>query len=253
MCKYPAALKIKSGKYRMIDASKNILVLAAMKQELDAFIEPLDVQSHTLGPFLYYYAKLKSGNMVYCVLCGAGKVNAAAVASAFLSQAYMNIGFVLNTGTAGSLSRDVHKGDIVVGIDYCQHDYDLTTLFDNFKVGQMVGKENILDVVPRGITDAMPREEGVYFGTILSGDRFVSSGIRIDHTTPLAVDMESAAISHLCYHLYNVPFVAIRVITDNADENAQEDWHSLLERLSHKAAAYSHLVLNCLFSVQNGS
>ncbi len=234
----------------MIDKSKNILVLAALKQELDAFIEPLEVQLHNLGPFPYYYATLKNGNVVYCALCGWGKVNAASVASAFLSQAYMNIGFVFNAGTAGSLSKDIHKGDIVVGSDYCQHDFDLTTLFEDFKIGQMVGKENIFDVVPAAIIEALPHGGGVYFGTIVSGDRFVSSGIRIPDTNPLAVDMESAAIAHLCYHVYNVPFISIRAITDNADENANEDWLSLLERLSHNAAVYAHSAIDTLFAVK---
>lgn len=232
-----------------LDTTKNILLLAAMKPELDAFIEPLKVTESSLGPLPYYIAEFDSGTKIYCVLCGAGKVNSASIAAAFLSQEDFNIGFVINSGTAGSLAKRLKKGDIVVGTEYAQHDYDLTTLFDNFKPGQMVGKENILDVVPQEIIEMLPKGDGIYFGTILSGDRFISTGLIIEHANPLAVDMESAAIAHLCYHIFKIPFVAVRVITDSADENAGQDWHAWLDKLSHNAAEYSRKVIDKLFSL----
>jgi adenosylhomocysteine nucleosidase len=236
----------------MLDRNKNILVLSALQQELNAFIEHIDVRECRLGPFKYYHTKLECGNTVYCALSGWGKVNSASTASAFLSQEGMNIGFVINSGTAGSLSADIHKGDIVVGTHYCQHDYDLTTLFSDFKIGQMVDKDNLLDTVPSDIIDCLEQGAGIHFGTIISGDRFVSSRIEIEGTRPLAVDMESAAFAHLCYHLYKTPFLAVRAITDNADENAHEDWQSLLDRLSHNAAKYSHGVIKSLFFSKKG-
>lgn len=234
----------------MLDTSKNILVLAAMKAELDAFVEPLDVRQKFNGPLPYSVAEFDCGRKIYCVLSGAGKVNSAAIASAFVSQKDFNIGFVLNTGTAGSLDKELKKGDIVVGTDYVQHDYDVTTLFEDYKPGQMVGKENILDVVPRQIIDKLPKSQDVHFGTILSGDRFISTALIFEHANPLAVDMESAAIAHFCYHIYNIPFIAVRVITDGADENASQDWQSMLDKLSHIAADYSLKLIKELFGLK---
>lgn len=231
----------------MLNLNQNILVLAAITGELEAFIEPLQTKTDKLGLFTYYIDELKNGNKVYCVLCGAGKVNSAAVASAFISQKELNIGFVLNTGTAGSLSKQACKGDVVVGVDYCQHDYDITGLFSDFEVGQMMGKDNVFDVVPADIIEMLPKDDGVHFGTILSGDRFVDGGIAIEHCEPLAVDMESAAVAHICYDLYKVPFLAVRAITDGADENAHEDWKTLHARLSVRAAEYSKEVIKVLY------
>ncbi|MFI4910791.1 MAG: 5'-methylthioadenosine/S-adenosylhomocysteine nucleosidase [Sedimentisphaeraceae bacterium JB056] len=231
----------------MVDTDKNILVVAAIKGELKAFIEPLNAEEAKLGPFTYYTDELAGGNKVYCVLCGAGKVNSASITSAFIAQKDFNIGLVINTGTAGSLDKSVKKGDIVVGVDYYQHDYDITGLFSDFKIGQMMGKDNILDVVPADIIDKMPRQDNVHFGTIISGDRFIDAGVEFQHGRPLAVDMESAAISHMCYHFYKIPFVSIRAITDGADGDAHEDWITTHERLSYAAAEYSMKAITELY------
>jgi adenosylhomocysteine nucleosidase len=58
----------------------------------------------------------------------------------------------------------------------------------------------------------------VKHGLIASGDIFVSRREDIDRIKALypdvmAVDMESAAIAHVC-HLKSVPFVCIRVVSD---------------------------------------
>lgn len=232
----------------MISKDKNILVLAAMPQELEAFIAELDVRGGGyLGPFRYFVSDAAGGNTIYSALCGPGKVNSSACVAAFLSQRDMNIGFVLNTGTAGALASGLRKGDIVVGSRYCQHDYDLTALYEGYEAGRMAGKDNIYDVVPQVIIETLPRLDDVYFGAIASGDKFVTGAIMIENVVPMAVDMESAAIAHLCYHLYNVPFIAVRVITDNADENANTDWQTFMVPLSRKAAAYARLVIDTLF------
>ena len=232
----------------MIDTTKNILVLAAIKGELAAFIEPLNTKTATLCGIDYYIDELIGGNKVYCVLCGAGKATSSAIAAAFIAQKDFNIGFVINTGTAGSLDKKLNKGDIVVGTDYCQHDYDITGLFSDFKVGQMFGKEDVFDLVPDSLIKSLPTGEGVHFGTIISGDRFIDKAVGIDGCRPLAVDMESAAIAHICYNVFNVPFVSVRAITDSADGNAHEDWKTLHARLSFAAAKYSKQIIETLYS-----
>ena len=41
----------------------------------------------------------------------------------------------------------------------------------------------------------------------------------IEKYHPLSVDMETAAIAHVCY-ANHIPFLAVRAITDTADENS---------------------------------
>ena len=65
-------------------------------------------------------------------------------------------------------------------------------------------------------------------GMVASGDIFVSRREEVDHILEVcpdavAVDMESAAIAHVCW-LKSVPFLCIRVISDTpggADNIAQ--------------------------------
>jgi adenosylhomocysteine nucleosidase len=49
---------------------------------------------------------------------------------------------------------------------------------------------------------------------------------------PLTVDMETAAIAHVC-HVNSIPFLAIRTVTDTADHRGAEQF----EQNAAKAAA----------------
>ena len=65
--------------------------------------------------------------------------------------------------------------------------------------------------------------EGVVHGLICSGDRFIASPAEVERIRSIypdvaAVDMESAAIAHVCY-LRNVPFISLRVMSDTPGDN----------------------------------
>ena len=58
----------------------------------------------------------------------------------------------------------------------------------------------------------------IHQGLLVSGDKFIETSdekqkIKNLFPTALAVDMESAAMAEVCY-LYNVPFLALRIISD---------------------------------------
>ena len=60
-----------------------------------------------------------------------------------------------------------------------------------------------------------------FVGRIVSGEAFITdtavkNGIK-EKFDPFAVDMESAAVGH-CAYLNEVPFVSVRCISDNADD-----------------------------------
>ncbi len=60
----------------------------------------------------------------------------------------------------------------------------------------------------------------IFFGRIVTGEAFISNNGRteiISKYHPLCVDMETASIAHVCY-VNNVPFIAIRSITDTEDQ-----------------------------------
>ena len=45
-------------------------------------------------------------------------------------------------------------------------------------------------------------------------------------------DMEAYALAKVCHH-HNVPFLSFKYITDNANEQASEDWKTNLEQGIH--------------------
>ena len=69
-------------------------------------------------------------------------------------------------------------------------------------------------------------------GPIASGDQFVSSStevkaLREAFAKSLCVAMECAALAHVCYD-YNIPFVAVRTVSDRADDTAHLDFASFI-------------------------
>ena len=61
-------------------------------------------------------------------------------------------------------------------------------------------------------------ESRIHSGLVCTGDRFITNRMELDTIKQrfpggLAVDMESAAIAQTC-HLYNVPFLSFRIISD---------------------------------------
>ncbi|MBV1758672.1 MAG: 5'-methylthioadenosine/adenosylhomocysteine nucleosidase [Dethiosulfatibacter sp.] len=160
---------------------------------------------------------------VVLVKSGIGKVNAAIAASVLINN--MNVLAIINTGIAGSIKKAVGLGDVVISSDTQQYDVDVTAF--GYKLGTIPRLEtsvfkadtHLIDLCKKSIHD----KTSYHIGRIVSGDRFVSSdefkkqlGLQFD---AYCVDMESASIGHVCY-LYDIPYVAIRCISDNADETS---------------------------------
>ena len=62
-----------------------------------------------------------------------------------------------------------------------------------------------------------------YWGRMVTGEAFIAEDGRQkinEEFAPLSVDMETAAIAHVCY-VNQIPFIAIRSITDNAAHSGQ--------------------------------
>ena len=76
----------------------------------------------------------------------------------------------------------------------------------------------------------------IHVGHVASGDRFVCSAaeslalqaaLRRAGFQPLAVEMEGAAVAQVCFD-YGVPFAAVRVISDRADDDAHVDFQKFV-------------------------
>jgi adenosylhomocysteine nucleosidase len=81
-----------------------------------------------------------------------------------------------------------------------------------------------------------PNPFKIHQGLIISGDRFVSSSAEVQtlrNALPdaLCVEMEGAAIAQVC-HDYQIPFAAVRSISDKADDNAHVDFPKFVSEVA---------------------
>ena len=78
-----------------------------------------------------------------------------------------------------------------------------------------------------------------HIGRIVSGEAFISSSevksAICERLSPLAVDMETAAVGH-CAFMNEVPFVSIRCISDNADDEGEMSFDEF-EKIAAKRVA----------------
>lgn len=154
----------------------------------------------------------------------------------------LKIDEIIGTGVAGALSETVAPLDIVLADRVAFYDIDLTP-FGN-QLGQLDGDPRWYEASRKniGLISSMTgiTERPVHVGSIVSGDRFVSSGsfderLIDEFENPLAVDMESAAVG-MCAHRLGIPFTIIRSISDSTNSKANKDTY---EANARTAAAES--------------
>ena len=115
---------------------------------------------------------------------------------------------IINYGTVGAINTKL-KG-IVECTKFYQRDMNVRVL--DFKLG-----ETPFDKVKEIIIS----DSGYSCGT---GDSFVNQKIEMEVDV---VDMEAYAIAKVCM-LENIEFKCFKYISDNADENANNDWNTNL-------------------------
>jgi adenosylhomocysteine nucleosidase len=137
---------------------------------------------------------------------GVGKINATYNTLKLIQVHKPKI--IVNYGTAGAINTKL-KG-IVECTKFYQRDMDVRGL--DFKLG-----ETPFDKVKEIIIS----NSGYSCGT---GDSFVNQKIEMEVDV---VDMEAYAIAKVCM-LENIEFKCFKYISDNADENANNDWNTNL-------------------------
>ena len=77
-------------------------------------------------------------------------------------------------------------------------------------------------------------------GLIVTGDSFIGSqaqknDIRQNFAQALGVEMEGTAFAQVAYH-FNKPLIALRAISDNGNQDANEDFNQFAQKVGAKAA-----------------
>ncbi|MEE0944820.1 MAG: 5'-methylthioadenosine/adenosylhomocysteine nucleosidase [Clostridia bacterium] len=203
-------------------------ILGAMDIEVDGLkAMATDVKEEIISGKTYISCKIH-GKDVVISKCGIGKVNAALGAEAMILK--YNPDLIINTGVAGSLTRELSIGDIVIADSVCQHDFDTSPLGD--PIG-LIPEVNLIKI-PADITAAIKLGDVITklglkskTGTVASGDAFIASSDKkkfiVSTFDALACEMEGASIGQVC-RVNSVPFAVLRALSDSADEGSCEDY-----------------------------
>jgi adenosylhomocysteine nucleosidase len=185
------------------------------------------------------------GHKICLTRCDPGKVNAVIATQQMIDQ--FSVEAIFNMGSSGALDPKLEVGDIVVGSEFIQHDFDVTSwglkpgemLFDivmsnnsgqlQFRSQQIFKSDPALTKLTLEVAqhiDLTPlngHSPKVYTGRNLSGDQFISKTEKArslwETHQGLCTDMEAAAIAQAC-ELNKIPFLCIRAISDKADHSA---------------------------------
>lgn len=188
-------------------------IIVAMDKEM-ALLQPLiaDATSTSVNGFDFISGTIGAHTVVACK-CGIGKVNAATGALTLIENFHPAL--VINTGVAGGTGAGSDPAgvlDVVLGTEIAYHD---VWCGPGTERGHVPGcPARFTCPLPADIRAALGAKEGL----IASGDIFVDDPADLKRILALypeakAVDMESAAIAHVC-HLKDVPFVCLRVVSD---------------------------------------
>jgi adenosylhomocysteine nucleosidase len=157
---------------------------------------------------------------VVLVCCGVCKVNAAVAAQTLIAAHHVSR--VIVSGTAGGIDPRCGVGDTVVSTEVAYHDVAQRNLtdFPPFMPTPLFKADEAMLALCKALT----HENTVHYGRIVTGEGFIEKEGReaiVKHFAPLCVDMETAAVAHVCF-MHDVPFLAVRSISDTEAESGVE-------------------------------
>lgn len=211
-------------------------ILTAMSVEFRQVAAMLcETESIQHGPQQYLTGTL-GRNQIVLLQCGIGKVNAAMGVTDLILHFQPDC--IISTGVAGGIDTCLRVMDVVVGRATCYHD---VWCGDGCDPGQVQGLPMSFTGNARLLAAAtgIKTQVNIVPGMICTGDQFITSHdelkrIKGQYPEALAVDMESAAIAQVC-HLYGIPFLSFRIISDTPGAEAHFDqyldfWATMADR-----------------------
>lgn len=243
--------------------SKNFMrrvgVLGAMPEEINGIVSLLQNKTEVVkGKRTYYFGEIDNVEVVV-VFSRWGKVASATTVTHLIVE--FGITELVFTGVAGAISSGLNIGDIVIASSLVQHDMDARPIMRQFEIpllektmlfppeemlnmaieniGELVGGQRLL-----GLLSAKQKEmfslvnPKLVVGQIASGDRFFANNAEKESLSVmlpdvLCVEMEGAAVAQVCFE-YDIPYVVIRTISDEANDNSVVDFREFVSQIASK-------------------
>lgn len=216
-------------------------ILGAMREEITPILALVkEYKSVEYGKNIYYTAQY-NGHELIIAYSKIGKVFASLTASIMIEK--FGVEKLLFSGVAGAINQELHIGDLIYATKLTQHDLDITAFGHPF------------GYVPEGavfiessselnrVADEVAKERDIKLGkgVIATGDQFIADTSRKDWIRDTfgadALEMEGVAVAVVCDSL-NIPFFVLRAISDSADDSADVDFDSFLEKSAKVSADF---------------
>lgn len=221
---------------------QEIGIIVAMDEEMEAILNIMtDVKVEQVYNLRFLRGKIQ-GKSCILVKSGIGKVNASRTTQVMINK--FNIQYVINLGAGGSINGLLNIGDVLIGKEVVQHDFDITA-FGHSKgyitgVGdKIICDRDLVNELEQLIQSIPERSYQIKIGVIATGDIFCTESWMKDKIRAKfdadVVDMECAAIAQVCY-LDNVPFLVIRSISDTPNGKNATTFDENLKLASKRCA-----------------
>ncbi len=224
-----------------------IAIISAMEIELAPLFENLASDSAWIIRDKNIYINRELNLSIYGGVLGVGKVNAAYRTAEILLEFSPDL--VINVGYAGGMKAGAYGGDIVIGNDYRQIDF--RALVSGYEPGIVPFAKPF--VIPEEFIRLLELKSrdlsfNYHVGRIATGDFFLSDSDTknklVADFSPVAYDMESAAIAHVCAEK-GTAFVAVRTLSDLANDHAEKT----IKKLSNREAKIEQKPIKLVLSV----
>ncbi len=245
----------------MVAAARPVGVICALAEELVALEAALAGKRASRRAGVRLIFGRIDGKRVVLAEGGVGKVSAAAIATLLVERYECRA--LANSGVAGGLDPRWGIGDILIADRMAQHDFGAVTDkgWRYFRGGQPPWPGPVTDLYFRlsperrarlarvlagfalpplsAAITGKPRRPKWGFGTIVTGDQFVSSAklgrrLRADFGAQ-ATEMEGAAVAQVAER-YRLPWLVVRALSDRADGQSIRDIRAFLEESGRSAA-----------------
>lgn len=209
-------------------------IIGAMGSEVEHLRKIMGEPKETVAAGRTFYAG-KIGDIDVVLVCsGIGKVNSAMSAQMLIDR--FGVDAIVNTGIAGG-AKNARVRDVVVSTEAAYHDMELRLVaLSHPYMERFAADDALVRKAQKACSDC-----GItcHLGRIATGDQFISDkAVKDDIVSrldPSAVEMEGGAVAHVCA-ANGVPFVIIRCISDNADDEAEMDFDTFEQLAADDAA-----------------
>ena len=223
-------------------------IIAASEAEINPLLAVMRETSQETHAMLRFHVGMWGSHEIVALYCGVCKVNAA-LATQLLIDRYQ-VDRMIMTGVAGAIDPTLRIGDTVIASEAAYHDVVPAVLQQYHPYLDSVYFPADVDMVA-GLQEAAhagPYAANTTTGRMVTGEAFIEQEGRqqiIDAHHPLCVDMESAAMAHVCY-VNSIPFAVVRSISDTPAESGMNTFEENCDMAAKRSVALLQTYLDAL-------